>query len=550
MRFGIQTYGPRPLWQPDPEGYFRAIARMGYRQLEPCVAIPGSEEARKFGIWSPEDLENRLPLLRELGLEMISVHAFTGDPEAALPEMLRLAKKCGVAQYVLGCPQEITEEVYRAYGESLTKCARALKEQGVQLLLHNNGGEISGRLGGKTAYEFLLDLCGGLVGAQPDIGWLAVGGQDPEAFLWRNEKLIWSLHYKDMDLSGQPKEVPVGKGNLDLLACFQFARAHGIPQVMDMDTCTMEDIENALHVLTNMTFRRDRTSSVLCTLDVDTGELRELRRFPGIVEAPNWPGEDEIWYNADGHIYRYTISGDQVERMDTGSCDNCNNDHVPSPDGQRIAVSHSPVGEGSRVYIADPATGEVELITERAPSYLHGWSPDGKELCYCAFRPTDRPDGIPGWPPGRYLVDVYAISAEGGEEWPLTHGEGFNDGPEYSPDGKHVWFNSTRSGLMQAWRMDRDGSCPTQMTDAEDNNWFPHVSPDGRRVVYLTFRKGELDPHEHLPNMQVALHIMNVDGSGKRKLLDFFGGQGSINVNSWAPDSRRVALVLYELEHC
>ena len=102
---------------------------------------------------------------------------------------------------------------------------------------------------------------------------------------------------------------------------------------------------------------------------------------------------------------------------------------------------------------------------------------------------------------------------------------------------------------MQVWRMNRDGSGLTRMTDSDANNWFGHVSPDGKHVIYLTFAKGELEPNEHLPNMYVSLGMMDYDGQNKKKVLDLFGGQGSINVNSWAPDSRRIAYVKYVLHH-
>lgn len=134
-----------------------------------------------------------------------------------------------------------------------------------------------------------------------------------------------------------------------------------------------------------------------------------------------------------------------------------------------------------------------------------------------------------------------------GEEKRLTT-EGFNDGPEYSPDGKHIWFISTRSGLMQVYRMNTDGSDIKQMTFENRNNWFGHVSPDGKKVVNLTYRVGDLKPNEHLPNMQVELWIMDYDGSNRKKVLSFFGGQGSLNVNSWSADSRYFAFVSYEVQ--
>jgi Tol biopolymer transport system component len=259
------------------------------------------------------------------------------------------------------------------------------------------------------------------------------------------------------------------------------------------------------------------------------------------MEAPNWmqTDDDSLIYNSEGRIYRYSISRDEETCIDTGHCVNCNNDHVLSPDETEIAVSHSETGWMSQIYILPISGGKPRLITPKAPSFLHGWSPDGKELAYCAFR--DHGKGME--------IDVFAISAEGGEEWQLTRSAAFNDGPEYAPNGKHIWFNSTRTGLMQCWRMDRDGDNPTQMTFTDRNNWFPHVSPDGKQVLYLSYSREGLDASEHLPNMQVQLRLMDYDGSNDRCILEFFGGQGSVNVNSWSRDSRRVAFVKYELHH-
>ena len=169
-----------------------------------------------------------------------------------------------------------------------------------------------------------------------------------------------------------------------------------------------------------------------------------------------------------------------------------------------------------------------------APSYLHGWSPDGKELAYCAARNGN--------------FDVYVIPVEGGEERRLTTAEGLDDGPEYSPDGQYIWFNSVRTGLMQVWRMRVDGSEQTQMTfDENRNSWFPHVSPDGKQVIFIAYRKGDLEPGQHLANKNVELRLMPAAGGEPKTVVKLFGGQGTINVNSWAPDSRRLAFVSYRL---
>jgi Tol biopolymer transport system component len=181
--------------------------------------------------------------------------------------------------------------------------------------------------------------------------------------------------------------------------------------------------------------------------------------------------------------------------------------------------------------------GTPKLITPWGPSYLHGWSPDGKTLAYCAFRSVA--EG----------ADIYTISVNGGEETRLTTAEGLDDGPEYSPDGKHIWFNSVRTGLMQVWRMNADGSDQRQMTfDETRNAWFPHVSPDGKQVIYITYHVGDLEPGQHLANYNVELWLMPAEGGQPKRVAELFGGQGTINTNSWAPDSRHVAFVSYRLK--
>ena len=280
--------------------------------------------------------------------------------------------------------------------------------------------------------------------------------------------------------------------------------------------------------------------SYLNIIDTETGEVTLVKTYDRIIEAPNWNARNNcLYYNSEGNIYRYNLDTGEDVKIDTGICSDCNNDHVLSPDGTQIAVSNNTDHDWlqCQIYICPIEGGEATLVTPTKPSFLHGWSKATNELCYCAFRMID----------GINHVDIYktAASDENFTETRLTS-EGFNDGPEFSPDGKHIWYNSTASGLMQVWRMNADGTDKTQMTDNDKNNWFPHVSPDGSKVVYLAFNKEDLEPEEHLPNLHVELWIMDYDGSNKRKLLNLFGGQGTINVNSWSSDSRKLAFVSYE----
>ena len=224
--------------------------------------------------------------------------------------------------------------------------------------------------------------------------------------------------------------------------------------------------------------------SILEVFDITTGKRQVLREFPYLIEAPNWsPDGESLIYNSRGLLWRYRLATGESQRIDTGFATGCNNDHLISRDGKWLAISHSDGRDGgSRVYVLPGEGGEPRLITPKAPSYLHGISPDGGTLAYCAQREGE--------------FDIYTAPAAGGAETRLTHSPGLNDGPEYSPDGRHIWFNSVRSGLMQVLRMEADGSRQTQMSfDPDWNSWFPHLSPDGKWVVMLAYRKGDLPPN-------------------------------------------------------
>lgn len=280
--------------------------------------------------------------------------------------------------------------------------------------------------------------------------------------------------------------------------------------------------------------------SCLETLETATGKRTVICTLDRHIEAPNWTYDGAaLIYNADGLIWRYDLASGEHTQIDTGDVNLCNNDHVLSFDGRYIAISGMPRSEldrgyASNIYILPIGGGTPRRVTEKSPSYLHGWSPDGRTLAYCAMR-----DELGG--------DIFTIPADGGEEKRLTAVEGLCDGPEYSPDGRHIWFNSVRSGLMQIWRMDADGANPTRITQDDRNNWFAHVSPDGEKVVYISYSKDDVAPGDHPANKNVKLHLMNYDGSDCRVIAELFGGQGTLNVNSWSPDSTHIAFVSYKL---
>ena len=272
--------------------------------------------------------------------------------------------------------------------------------------------------------------------------------------------------------------------------------------------------------------------STLETITPDGVERRVAYLASGRFEAPNWTRDGKAFlFNRDGRIVRLAVDSDQPATLDTGFANRCNNDHGISPDATQLAISDNSQGDKeSQVYLVPIGGGVPRRITQKSPSYWHGWSPDGKTLAFVGQR-----DGE---------FDIYSIPATGGDETRLTTAKGLDDGPEYSPDGQYVYFNSERTGHMQIWRMKADGSAQEQVFSDDLNNWFPHISPDGKWMVFLTY---SADVKGHPENKDVMLRIISLDDKKITVLARLFGGQGTINVPSWSPDSEKVAFVSYML---
>jgi len=276
---------------------------------------------------------------------------------------------------------------------------------------------------------------------------------------------------------------------------------------------------------------RDYIGSNLEVMDVATGKRKIVYNVADSLQAPNWTKDGRaLIYNRNGRLYRFDLAKKAPEPIDTGFAINNNNDHVLSFDGKMLAISHHSKDDGnaSIVYTVPVNGGTPHRVTAKGPSYLHGWSPDGKYLVYTGERNGE--------------LDIYKISARGGAETKLTNSKGLDDGPEFTPDGRYIYFNSTRSGTMQIWRMKPDGSDQEQVTNDEYNNWFPHISPDGRWIVFLSFLK-DVEPGDHPFYKQVYIRLMPVETMKAKVIAYVYGGQGTINVPSWSPDGKRIAFV-------
>ena len=278
--------------------------------------------------------------------------------------------------------------------------------------------------------------------------------------------------------------------------------------------------------------------STLQTIEVAEGSRRATLVYSGPVhfQAPNWSRDGWfLVFNQDGRIFGIPVAGGAPKAIDTGAVNGCTGSHGFSPDGKWLAITCSaPDHPEKRVYIIPSDGGTARLVTDN-PGYFHSWSPDGKTILFTRGA-------------GHGIGNIYAISVDGGPETALTTGTGLSDDPDYSPDGKYIYFNTDRWGGMQIGRMRPDGSQPEQVTFDEFRNWTPHPSPDGKSIVFISY-----DPSvtTHAANKDIALRILSINDKASdnkiRPLVNLIGGDGSMNVPNWSPDSKSVAFVSYQM---
>jgi TolB protein len=255
-----------------------------------------------------------------------------------------------------------------------------------------------------------------------------------------------------------------------------------------------------------------------------------------LVEAPNWTTDGAaLIVNGAGQVWRLEVEGEPagLVKIDYQDLPDVNNDHVLDPDGEHIYLS----AMDQHIYRAALAGGAPSRVSPEDGywHFLHGVSPDGSRLAYVEIDTFDKP--------GR--LAVLAVGSDSPEIWPA--GDGHLDGPEWSPDGKWVYLNSEAfteaPGHAQLARVPDGGGPIERLVSSDTVDWFPHVSPDARYAAYISFPTGTVG---HPPDRDVEVRVVDTsDWSSPLQRYPLFGGQGTINVNSWAPDSRRFAFVAY-----
>lgn len=258
-----------------------------------------------------------------------------------------------------------------------------------------------------------------------------------------------------------------------------------------------------------------------------------------LLEAPNWaPDGGGLLLNGDGLLWRLELEPEAaLQLVPIDELPPINNDHVLDAKHGLIYLS----ANDGHIYVAPVEGGTAKRITHDPSRYhfLHDVGPSAT----LAFVDIPRADlSVPG--------RLALISTAGGETHYPEAGSSHLDGPEYSPDGAWLYFNTeefaSHPGHAQLARMPSEGGPIERLVESESVDWFPHLSPDGELASYISFPSGTLG---HPADLDVEVRVIRT--TNWRDIVwqfALFGGQGTINVNSWSPDSRRFAFVAYPLQ--
>jgi len=212
-----------------------------------------------------------------------------------------------------------------------------------------------------------------------------------------------------------------------------------------------------------------RDSWQIMMYSIDLGRTVSFPRFGGDNYSPAWSsdGTKIAFSSTMGHgtagIFIADASGAGARRLTSGHSD-VSPVFNPKTNGQIAWVS----GRTGlpQIYIMDADGSNVQRITEQGYAVSPAWSPNGLLLAFSWNRKYG-----PGLPGGQ---DIYLMDIVSKQFVQLTHDAGTNDFPSWSPDGRHIVFESTRTGSPQVFSMLADGTRVQQLTRSGKNtqpNW-------------------------------------------------------------------------------
>lgn len=137
----------------------------------------------------------------------------------------------------------------------------------------------------------------------------------------------------------------------------------------------------------------------------------------------------------------------------------------------------------------------------------------------------------------------YQIAVTGGPSQVTQTELPENFGQERAPDGRYVYMSSNRTGTLQIWRQNPDGTDPEQMTHDSANDTNPRLSPDGKYIAYVSYPARMMS----LPdNTDLSIRVLSLTDNTVRTMGQILGGRESLGAQPWSPDSTQLTFASYQ----
>jgi TolB protein len=211
---------------------------------------------------------------------------------------------------------------------------------------------------------------------------------------------------------------------------------------------------------------RGITSPQICIYSTASDRLIAFPRYRGTNSSPAWsPDGGQMAFmssqGGDPQIYISDADGSHLHKMTFSAGVSTSPAWNPKTGKQIIFVSDR--GGEPVLYLANSDGSNVEKLDMPDMGYVvdPAWSPNGQLLAFSWRRPSGN-------------FDIYIMDIVSRQLVELTRDAGRNERPSWAPDGRHIVFESTRSGTRQIWTVLADGSQPKQLTyegQNESPNW-------------------------------------------------------------------------------
>lgn len=220
-KVGIQLYSVRKEMLADAVGTLKALAKIGYKELESAR----SEKGQFYGL-QPKEIKK---VVSDLGMTVTSGHVhIDNDWQRSVDAAAEAGQKYLVCSSLPSKGQTIDN--YKKIAETFMKAAEACKKANMVFGYHNHEYEFE-KENGQVLYDVLLDNTDPkLVTMELDLGWVVASGNDPLGYFNKYPGRFALWHLKDMDKDGK-HSTEFGKGQVNILELLKNAKKSGVKHI-------------------------------------------------------------------------------------------------------------------------------------------------------------------------------------------------------------------------------------------------------------------------------------------------------------------------------